>query len=508
MKIFSNEQIRRADKFTIQHETISSIALMERAATAFTDWLKIKLYKFSHTVYIFCGTGNNGGDGLAVGRMLLEAGFNVQVFIVGNMDKRSEDFSINYDRIRRKTKINLVRRSADLPAIQKHHVIVDALFGSGLSRKIEGLAAEAVNTMNQSGARIFAIDIATGLYADQPTPPQNPIVQAHFTITFQLPKLAFMLAENAPYVGEWELVNIGLSQQFIDQEQTSLYFLDEAIVARLIRRRQKFAHKGSFGKVLLISGSYGKMGATQLAGQACLRSGTGLLTLYAPQSAYNILQLGLPEAMTLTDPEPHHLAQAPDVSPYAVIAAGPGLGQHPDTAKMLAQVLEQVTTPVVLDADALNILAANPALMHLLPKGSILTPHRKEFERLAGTAKHDFEKLEQLQQMASRHQVYMVLKGPHTGIATPNGKVYFNSTGNPGMATGGSGDVLTGIIAGLLAQQYEPLHAALLGTWLHGKAGDLAAEDLGQEAMLPTDLINRLPLVFKNLHQARKELIP
>ena len=492
MRILSTKQIRELDAYTIQHEPVASIDLMERASRAFTDWFTLHV-DTAKKIAVVCGTGNNGGDGLAIARLLDDWGYSVKVWIVRGGVPESPDFKINYSKLPGRVLKTEIKSEGDRFSLDDSEVIVDAVFGSGLSRPPEGLYAHVIGVMNAAPALRVSVDIPSGLMAD--THSSGSIVRAHYTISFQLPKLAFLLPENYPYTGEWVTVDIGLSKKFLREVSTLYSYTTLKEVAKLLKVRSKFDHKGAFGHALLISGSYGKMGAAVLASKAALRAGLGLLTVHVPACGYTILQTAVPEAMADIDDDQFVFSKAPDLQRYDTLGIGPGLGQDARTVKALGRTLEDFQKPVVLDADALNILGANRQLLHLVPAGSILTPHPKEFQRLTGPWKDDFERLEMQKQLATSLKSVVVLKGAYTSIAAGDA-VHFNSTGNPGMATGGTGDVLTGMLTGLLAQNYSAAEAAITGVFLHGLSGDLAADGLGTDSILATDLIENLPNAF------------
>jgi NAD(P)H-hydrate epimerase len=378
-------------------------------------------------------------------------------------------------------------------------VLIDALLGSGLNRELEGVTARLVDYLNDSGNEIISIDIPSGLFVDRSSR-GNVVVRAHHTLSFQCYKLAFLMAENEAFVGEVHILDIGLHTAFWGVMAVGFEFLDEEIIHSIYKPRKLFAHKGSYGHALLVAGSYGKIGAAVLASRSCLRGGAGLLTCQVPGCGYGILQTALPEAMILTDAEERMNTQhSGDLKIYSTIGIGPGLGTHVRTKSLLEDILRRYKKPMVLDADALNILGSDPSLLYLLPPHSILTPHPKEFERLFGPSSDDFARMNLALDRAKKHQCVIVLKGHYTFIAMPGGKGYFNSTGNPGMAKGGSGDVLTGILTALLSQGYGSNEAALLGVYIHGLAGDLAAASLSQEAMLASDLTDHLGAAWLQL---------
>jgi len=500
MKILPIDKIRAADAYTIEHEPIPSIDLMERAATQLFKWITKHVDK-THPFSIFAGPGNNGGDGLALGRMLAEADYKVEAYIIRYTDKTSEDFQVNFERAVQLQSISVydIRKIEDFPEIEDESVVIDAIFGSGLTRPINGFIAEIIEKINNSPAVKVAIDTPSGIFSDNSSVHnKGAIVRADYTLSFQFPKLAFMMPENDPFVGEWHVLDIGLHHEYINSVTTNNFFSVKEDVVPIIKKRRKFSHKGTFGHALLIAGSYGKMGAALLAAEACLRSGVGLLHVHIPKVGYQIMQTALPEAMISLDRYDNYFSEVPDLGLYNAVGIGPGLGTEHQSQMALKLLIQEFTAPMVFDADALNILSENPTWLAFLPAGSILTPHPKEFERLVGKWDNDFEKLEKQRDFAKRHNLYVVLKGAHTSISTPDGKCYFNSTGNPGMATAGSGDVLTGIITGLLAQGYTPGQAAVLGVYLHGLAGDIAAKKFGQEAMIAGDMVKLLGKAWRN----------
>ena len=501
MKILSIDKIRAADAYTIEHEPIPSIDLMERAATQLFKWISKRVDQ-THGFKIFAGPGNNGGDGLALGRMLAEAGYEVEIYIIRYTDKTSEDFRINYERTAnlKNIKVSDIRNDEDFPEVGEEDVVVDAVFGSGLTRPVKGFIAEIINKINSSPAVKVAIDTPSGIFSDSSSVEEDgAIIRADYTLGFQFPKLAFMMAENDPFVGEWHILDIGLHHDYINSVTTDNFFTIKEDVAPLLKKRRKFSHKGTYGHALLIAGSYGKMGAAVLAAKACLRAGVGLLHVHIPKVGYQIMQTALPEAMISLDRYENYFSEVPDLSMYNAIGIGPGLGMEHQSQMALKLLIQEFGKPMVFDADALNILSENKTWLAFLPAGSILTPHPKEFERLAGKWNNDFEKLEMQRDFSKRYNIYVVLKGANTSVCTPDGKCYFNSTGNPGMATAGSGDVLTGIITGLLSQGYSPGQAAVLGVYLHGLAGDFSAKKLGQESMIAGDMVKMLGKAFKHL---------
>lgn len=500
MKILTPSQIRALDAYTIAHEPIKSIDLMERAANAFVTWFTKQFPSVQHRpINIFCGPGNNGGDGLAIARLLNRKHYSVEVFICQIGEKRSSDFEKNLKRIpsRRGLPVTTIKEQDNLPNFEKKEIIIDAIFGSGLNRAITGYWATLIDHINAFPNETVSVDIPSGLFAEATT--DSAVIHATYTLSFELPKRAFFFPENQDKLGSCYIQPIGLNQQFIHAEKATNYLITRSFVQSLLKNRAKFSHKGTFGHALLMVGSLGKMGAAILTTKACLRSGVGLVTVHAPKCGYTILQLGCPEAMTSIDAQENYLSEYPDISNYKTIGIGCGIDQSTETAKMLLSLLKKVDFPMVLDADALNILSKNQDALKDIPANSILTPHPKEFERLFGKTANDFARNELQLAKAKALNCIILLKGANTAIAFPDGTCYFNSTGNPGMATGGSGDVLTGILTGLLAQGYTPNSAVILGVYLHGLAGDLAAKEIGEESLIAGDLVDYIGKGFQIL---------
>jgi len=501
LKIFSSDQVRKADAYTIQHEPVSSIDLMERAAGACVEWMNNFKDLSNKHVLIFCGPGNNGGDGLAIARMLIEKQVQVSVFIPNESVKKSEDFAINLQRLK---EFGIETRSFetfDLNMLAENSILIDALFGSGLSKPLEGIYLELVKQINNCNCITISIDIPSGLFADKPVNPvKDSIVKADYTLSFQFPKLTFLFPENEYLAGNWQVLPIGLHPDFINSEPCHNYLVEFEDVKGILKPRSRFSHKGTFGHALLIGGSKGKIGATILMGKACLRSGAGLVTVHLPNCGYPIVQTAVPEVMVSVDEEENECTQIPRLESFSAIAAGPGIGTGKNTANMLKHLIQQANVPLLMDADALNILSDNPTWMAFLHKGTVLTPHPGEFARLAGKTSNSFDRLEVLRSFCIKYSLNIVLKGAYTVICSPLGNCYFNPTGNPGMATGGSGDVLTGIIAGLLAQGYNQTEACILGVYLHGLAGDMAEEQTGFEALNAGDIIENLGKGFMDLY--------
>ena len=456
---------------------------------------------------VFAGPGNNGGDALAVARLLMERGYQVETFLFNTKGNLSPDCATNMERLAAVPDVDFheVTSQFTFPKLTEDDIIIDGLFGSGLNKPLAGGFAAVVKFINASPARVVSIDIPSGLMGEDNTyNTAAAIVRADLTLSLQLPKLSFFFAENEAYVGEWRLLDIHLSREAIAEMPTDYELTEPDTVAALLRPRGRFAHKGNFGRALLVAGSQGMAGASVLAAKACLRSGVGLLTVHVPFCNNDIVQTAVPEAMTELDLSDTCFATPIDTDSYQAVGIGPGLGNSAETVSALLEQMDICEAPMVLDADALNILGENRSYLSRLPKGSILTPHPKELERLVGKCQNSYERLERARELARQAEVHIVLKGAYTAVISPDGKCRFNTTGNPGMATGGSGDVLTGVLLALLAQGYAAGDAALLGVYVHGLAGDLAADELGQTGMTSGDLVHHLPQAWKELTTARE----
>ncbi len=505
MKILTSEQIKAVDQYTILNEPISSIDLMERAAHTFTQAL-IKKFSSSTPVKIFAGPGNNGGDALAIARILSERGYNIDVYLFNPQGKLSENCIINKERLTaiESVRFHEIKDQFNPPELNKNDLIIDGLFGSGLNRPLSGGFASVVKYINSSPSTIVSIDIPSGLMCEDNTGniPEF-IIKADITFTFQMPKLAFLFSDNDSYLGQIEVLNIHLNQEGI-QKQNSPYSITEQEELRpYIKPRRKFSHKGTFGHALLIAGKYCMAGASVLAAKACLRSGAGLITVNGPKCNRNILQSSVPEAIYYCDPDENRFTTPMSyIEKYSALAIGPGIGTEEITAQaMIEQIQRCRQIPMVIDADAINILSEHKDWISLLPKKAILTPHPKEMERILGKCSNCFERLSKAKELAIRQQIFIVLKGAYTVIIDTDGKCRFNPTGNPGMATGGSGDVLTGIILALLAQGYDVDKACSLAVYIHGLAGDLAAQEKGEISLVANDIIEYLPKAWKEIQQ-------
>lgn len=497
MKIFNNSQIRELDRFTIKNEPIASIDLMERAAFAIYEKY-MQTFHYNRPVYVFAGPGNNGGDALALARALLQTRLNVKVLII-NTGRLSSDCETNLRQLKENFP-DAVTESAEQfikSEILPDAIIIDGLFGSGLARPLSGIYAEAVEFINNSGHEILSIDIPSGLQGESVANEKDVIVKADYTFSLQFPKLAFFFAENEKYVGSWSVLDIGIHPQAIEETETNYFLTEKSDIQNFLKPRPKFSHKGTFGHLLLVAGGKGMAGAAVLGAKAALRSGAGLVTVHGPKCNRAIVQTAVPEAIFSFDNNKKFITAVHDLQKYSAIAVGPGIGVNTFSKEMLEQLLNELQQPCVFDADALNLFGYHTELIQFIPKGSILTPHKKEFERMFGTSTNSSEELKLAIEKAKEFGVVIVLKGAFTRVIMPDGKVFFNPTGNSGMATAGTGDVLTGIIGSFLAQGYGAEKAALAGVYLHGLAGDLALETESEESLIAGDIVGKLGNAFK-----------
>ncbi len=501
MKLFTTKQIAGIDKYTVENEPVADIDLMERAALQVTNWLD-KHFSTERKMIFFAGPGNNGGDALAVARQLVGLGYTCEVYLLDFGKEMKGSPETNWKRLEEQGEVKLVKlkEEKEFPEINPDAVILDGMFGSGLSRPLEGFPANVAKIINRLENTVIAIDIPSGLMGEDNSAniPEN-IIKADFTLTLQFPKISFFLAGNETYTGKMEVLPIGLHPGGIEQTLSETFLIEKGDVKKIIVPRPKFAHKGNFGHALLISGSFGKMGAAVLASKGCLRAGAGLLTAHVPRLGYPIIQTAVPEAMASIDRHDAIFTEFPGLSTFSAIGIGPGLDKKQNSRRAFYKLLEESNVPLVIDADALNILSENKEWMGKLPKNSILTPHPGEFRRLVGGSPNSYGTIHLQIEFAKKYDVIVVLKGAYTTVATPAGKLYFNPTGNPGMATAGSGDVLTGILLGLLAQGISSENAAIAGVYLHGLAGDIAAQKVSEAALVAGDIIDYMGKAFIEL---------
>lgn len=502
MKIFTSAQVHELDKYTIEHEPVKSVDLMERAAKVLTEAIMAE-WSERTPVVVFAGPGNNGGDALAVARMLAEADYKVTAYLFNIHDKLSPECSVNRQRLIDGKRVRFVEISLNFepPELSGDMLVVDGLFGSGLNKPLMGGFASLVKFINQSQAKVVSIDIPSGLMCeDNSNNIHSNIVRADLTLTLQQKKLSMLMADCQRYVGKLRVLDIRLSPEYIKNTPTPFRILEETDLIPRLRHRSDFAHKGSMGHALIVAGSYGMSGASVLATRACLRSGVGKVTVQTPKRNYDIMQISVPEAVLQIGNDEFAFSESVDCDAFDSLGIGPGVGQDENTAIAIIGQVRRAKCPIVLDADALNILASHRAWMQQLPAGIILTPHPSEFDRMAGGLSADcHDRLMRACRLAQKLQGYVILKGHYSALCMPDGNVVFNPTGNSGMATAGSGDVLTGVITALLARGYNQADACMLGMYLHGLAGDLAVKDIGKESLVAGDIINYLPKAFMRL---------
>ncbi|WP_454803427.1 NAD(P)H-hydrate dehydratase [Mucilaginibacter phyllosphaerae] len=498
LPLLVSTQIREADAYTIAHEPISSIDLMERASKAFVGWFINHFQDKNKAIAVYCGTGNNGGDGLAIARILCDHGYcQIDVKICRFSDKASDDFKANFKLLKTASVPIKEIKAGAKTAEENADIIIDAMLGSGLNKPLAGDYKTVVEYLNGLGKTIVAVDVPTGFYTDGEIPKDATILKADLVITFQQPKINFLLPESGPYINCCEVVKIGLSADFINHADTPYYLIEEQDAKQLLKPRHRFSNKGTYGHALVIAGKNETMGAALLSASACAHAGAGLTTACIPQSGLVALNSAMPEVMAILRNE----KDLPDIEwdKFSAIGVGPGLGQEPSTLKLLKAIFKNYDKPVVVDADALNVLSENQSLLNKIPAGSIITPHMKEFDRLFGKHTSWWQRLQTAKAKAKELNIYIILKNDYTITATPDEKLYFNSTGNAAMATGGMGDVLTGVITSLLAQKYSPQDACLLGVYIHGKAGDELALPNRMHVVLPTRIISQLPITMAKL---------
>lgn len=508
MKVFSTHQLYEADHATKQKQEISSTDLMERAGTQIYNWLHQRLQGAPVPIHVFCGIGNNGGDGMVVARLLIENGYKVKAYIVNYSDTRAKDFLINYDRIKNVTKDWPLLMSSDnqMPQISPQDIIIDALFGIGCNRPLEGWVKKIVQHINAIPCFKLSIDMPSGLTANTSMFDAEAIVKSSHVLTFQAPKLAFFLPSTAQFAPFFEVLDIGLDREYLETTKGIAEVIAKPEAQQFYKRRQKFSHKGTYGHTLIIGGSYGKMGAAILATKAAFRVGAGNVTTFVPEAGYNTIQIAIPEAMVLTDRDTKLLSQIDyDFEPSSM-AVGMGIGTSKKTKTALLDLFNKVTCPLVIDADAINCVASDQQIENAIPKNAIFTPHEGELRQLIGEWKDDYDKIEKTKAFSRKHEAIVVIKGANS-LVIQGDALYINTTGNPGMATAGSGDVLSGVIAGLVAQQYDVLTATVFGVYLHGSSGNIISQDVSFEAVMASDIANGLGDAFIELFR-KEEPIP
>ena len=502
MKILSASQLYEAYNETIKNQGITDLDILERAGTQIFNWMHVRMQGAQVKIHIFNGIGNNGGVGLVLARLLLEHGYNVDNYVVNYSKKRTKGFLTNYDRVKKlKQWPEMIKSSKDFPEIHKDDIIVDAIFGIGLNRETSDYVNELIQYLNENKAFKLSIDIPSGLYSNKLPIDKEHILKANYTLSFQSPKLVFFLPETAKFTEQWEVLDIGLDPKYMHEVDPKANIIGKHNILPLYKNRQKFSSKFTYGHALLIGGSYGKIGAVTLAAKAALVAGCGLVTANIPKCGYQILQTALPEAMVVTDNNESHITEISKEGNYQAIGVGCGMGLEDDTIAALKQFLKSNKVPMVLDADAINALANQSNILHdLIPEKAVLTPHKKELERLIGEWTNDFDMLEKVMAFSEKYDTIFIIKDA-ISIVVYHEKMYINSTGNPGLATAGSGDCLTGIITGLKAQGYDALVASILGCYLHGKSADIGVQSTGYQSFIASDIIKYLPKAYLSLFE-------
>ena len=495
LNLLTSKQTREVDSHTISTKPISSIDLMEEASRAFVNAFRNEFADKTELISIYCGTGNNGGDGLAVARMLKEDGYVIHVIVARFTEKSSIEFETNLKKLSL-TGISILEISdvGELPE-ENSNVIIDALLGSGLNKALEGELKKIVDYLNSLQKTIVSIDVPTGLPTEGTIDLHASVIKAKLVITFQRPKINFFFPESAIGLERFIVVDIGLDEKYIEGQITEWKLIEAKDISIRFRPRKNFSHKGTFGNALIVAGSQETMGAALLCVDACLHTGAGITTAYIPKKGLISLNTRIPEAVAYLRNK-DALPTKSELIKYQSIAVGSGLGKSKSEIKLVKFLLKEARVPMVLDADALNIIADNPLFLRQLPINCILTPHLKEFDRLFGTHTSWLDRIKTAQVIAIKHQIIILLKNKYSFIILPNGKVLINPTGNPAMAVGGMGDVLTGMIASFLAQGYKAEDAAILGCYLHGKTGDVLKEEKGMNSIPPRYIIEKLPEII------------
>lgn len=496
MRIALASCMRAIDKFCIEELKIPGIVLMENAAIKVAKNVEDKYKKIT----IVCGTGNNGGDGFAVARHLYKMGLKLEVFLVGNEQKMSQDCAVNYD-ILKNMNINIVNiyDSAGLSclesSIEKSEVVIDSIFGTGLNRNVEGIFNSIISVINEKAKYILSIDVPSGMNSDSGSIMGN-CIKADKTVSFEAYKNGFLQYENDKYTGEIVIENIGIPEYVIDRFCNNSFLLDENMIKESIIKRNKYSHKGDFGRTLIFAGSKGYSGASYIATEAAVKTGAGLVTLCTYKEIQNILCEKLIEAMTVSFDEEEKVNEM--IKKSDAIAIGSGMGNSKYTLDILKKVISNAKCPIVIDADGINVLSGNLSILENKNSEIILTPHLGEMSRITGINIESIKKDRRVitEEFALKYNVTVLLKGFNT-IITDGKTTVINSTGSSAMASGGMGDCLTGIITSLIGQGYPPFKAAYIGAYLHGYCGDILAKD--KFSVTASDVIEEIPYAMKKL---------
>lgn len=523
MLVVTSQKMREIDARTISEFGIPGVVLMENAGRGATE--KILAYfpdVVGDDVLVVCGPGNNGGDGFVVARHLANYNCNVRCCLLSDPSKLSDDARINFNVVKNMgIEVFSLTDEKDFPTfldmLYGAYLVVDAIFGTGLKKEVSGIYLKVIEAINKSGVNVVSLDIPSGLDADTGNP-LGIAVKADLTITFALPKVGLLIFPGADYVGELDIVDIGTPQRVYEEANIDTFLIERWQIVDLFPPRYKDSHKGDYGHVFVIAGSTGFTGAATMTCEASARVGAGLVTLGIPKSLNPILENKLLEVMTLPLAETESGSLAHEAfsaiekacERKTAIAIGPGLGLEPSTQKLVRDIIKKIELPMVVDADGLNALASNTEILLERKMPTILTPHPGEMARLIGsdTKKVKSDRIKVAKEFAKKYGCYLVLKGARSIVATPEGKIYINPTGNPGMATGGVGDVLTGMIGGFLAQGLSPLEASIASVYIHGVCGDEAALKYGERGLLARDILNEIPNVLRSLENEAAGIEP
>lgn len=504
MKIFTTEGIRKIDEATIERDNISSLDMIERAASAIAYEIMSR-WRSSQRIVVFAGPGNNGADALAVSRLLFEQGYNPEVYLFNIKSSHlSGSCSTNRDRFVGLGDVDFTEIVNEFapPELGPEDVVLDGLFGSGLRSPLRGGYGSLVQYINDSRAHTVSIDIPSGLFGEWNLgSDRRNIIKAKLTLALQFKRLSFFFAENADFIGECKVLDLEMDTAAMASVPTDYYLIERDDAHKVIKPREPFCNKYDNGTVFVVAGSYGMMGAAVLASRGAMRTGAGLVTVHAPRCGCNILQTAAPEVLFEADRNEIITSDITLHHKYNVVALGPGMGTSEETRAAVDSFLKNYRQPCILDADALNCIAMHPMLIRSIPKGSVLTPHATEFDRLFGKHMSEEERLKKATDVSKLYEITIVLKGHYTMTVRPDGKVYINSSGNAGMATAGSGDVLTGVIASFVAQGFPVDWAVALGVYVHGLAGDMAAEAHGTYGLVASDIVDNLGRAIREVQR-------
>lgn len=507
MKIFTNDNIKAIERMSHESLKINEAEVARRMGEGSAGEIALRWRSSKHTV-IFAGPGTNGAYALATARALMQQGFNPVIYLFNingkkltttcraMRDELMDDFP--------EATLREVVREFNVPELNGTTLVIDGLFGSGLRAPLEGGFQSLVRYINESQATVVSLDVPSGMFPDwNPHAIARNIVHASLTLSVQFPHLAFFFSENAELVGEWRTIDVGMSREAVAATPTPYHLVEMPEVSHLLKPRKEFSSKADYGNAIIFAGSQGMMGASIFAALGALRAGVGKLTMHVPQCGVDVMQTRVPEAMCLADASRAMLTDMTQVRPFNACGVGPGIGTSNATIAALEKLLKSSEHPMVIDADALNCIAESPNLLNFVPKLSVLTPHAGEFDRLFGQHTGDEARVHKALEMSRHYNILIVLKGRYTALIRPDGKVYFNSSGTPALATPGSGDVLTGVITGLMAQGYKPEVSALLGVFVHGRAGELAADVQGLYGVLASDVANAVGMAIKEIMKFR-----